>query len=357
MSEERTGPWRTPDWRVRARAVLADRLSIVVAAFLLLSVAGAGLTYGAVVAPGTTEETRTVGSWSSESDYAHSATVQQENPVYPVGTQLENRSAYFSEASPIWNGTHRAGYSAGAGTVQTQTTLSLVVQAVEESEGTTYWRQQDRLGRETAELAPGETVSVSYSVNVTEIRHRIGDIESSLGTAGETQVLLRAETKYRGTVDGERVNETVVDTASVSPGAEIYGISGAERETEEHPRTIVVEEPVDVSPVRLAAGPLLLLLGLLGAVGGVKADREGILDLTTHEQAGLERAEFEDWVTVGGVPDDPPGERIRVSSLDGLVDLAADTNARIIQDEHLGHYVVFGDEYHYLYEPLGRESL
>jgi hypothetical protein len=88
----------------------------------------------------------------------------------------------------------------------------------------------------------------------------------------------------------------------------------------------------------------------------VKADREGILDLTTHEQAALERAEFEDWVTIGGVPDDPPGERIRVSSLEGLVDLAADTNARIIQDEHLGHYVVFG-EYHYLYEPLGRESL
>lgn len=45
------------------------------------------------------------------------------------------------------------------------------------------------------------------------------------------------------------------------------------------------------------------------------------------------------------------------TTMEGLVDLAADTNARIIQDEHLGHYVVFGDEFHYLYEPLGRESL
>ncbi len=357
MSEDRTGPWTTPDWRVRARAVLADRLTIVVAAFLLLSVVGAGVTYGAVVAPGTTEETRTVGSWSTESDYAHSATVQQENPVYPVGTELENRSAYFADASPVWTGTHRASYSATEGDVQAQTTLSLVVQAVEEDEGTTYWKQEDRLGRETAELGPGETLTVPYSVNVTEVRHRIGDIESSLGTAGETQVLLRAETKYRGSVDGESVNETVVDTVSIEPGSEVYHIADDSEETEEHSRTIVVEEPVDVSPVRLAAGPLLLLLGLLGAGAGVKADREGILDLTTHEQAGLERAEFEDWITVGGVPDDPPGERIRVSSLDGLVDLAADTNARIIQDEHLGHYVVFGDEYHYLYEPLGRESL
>jgi hypothetical protein len=50
--------------------------------------------------------------------------------------------------------------------------------------------------------------------------------------------------------------------------------------------------------------------------------------LTIHERAALERAEFEDWVTTDGMPDDPPGERIRVSSLDGLVDIAADTNAR-----------------------------
>lgn len=357
MSEERTGPWTTPDWRVRARAVLADRLTIVVAAFLLLSVVGAGVTYGAVVAPGTTEETRTVGTWSTQTDYAHSATVQQQNPVYPVGTVLESRSAYFSEATSIWNGTHRASYSAGTGDVQAQTTLSLVIRAVDESTGTTYWKEEERLGRETAELAPGERVAVPFSVNVTEVRHRIGAIESSLGTAGETQVLLRAETKYRGSVGGESVNETVVDTVHISPGSEVYHVSGDSEETEQHSRTIVVEEPVDVSPVRLATGPLLLLLGLLGAAAGVKADREGILDLTTHEQAGLERAEFEDWITVGGVPDDPPSERIRVSSLDGLVDLAADTNARIIQDEHLGHYVVFGDEYHYLYEPLGRESL
>lgn len=354
---ERSGPWPSPDWRVRARAVLADRLRIVVAAFLLLSVIGAGVTYGAVVAPGTTEETRTVDGWDSRSEFGHSATVQQENPVYPVGTALENRSAYFSDASPILEGTHHAGFDAGGGRVAAQTTLTLVLRAEDPASGTVYWEQTERLSRETAELAPGESVETAFSVNVTAVRERLGRIESSLSSAGDTTVLVRAETVYRGEAGERTVNATVTDELTIRPSSQIYEVSGGDAESTSHDRTVVVQEPIEAGAIEVLGGPLLVLFGLLGAAGGVKADREGILDLTTHEQAALERAEFEDWVTIGGVPDDPPGERIRVSSLEGLVDLAADTDARIIQDEHLGHYIVFGDEYHYLYEPLGRESL
>lgn len=354
---ERSGPWPSPDWRVRARAVLADRLTIVVAAFLLLSVVGAGVTYGAVVAPGTTEETRTVDGWDSTGEYGHSATVQQENPVYPVGTELENRSAYFSEASPVLDGTHRASFDADGGNVATQTTLTLVLRAEDAGSETVYWEQTDRLNRETAELAPGESVATPFSVNVTEVRNRLGRIESTLSNAGDTTVLVRAETVYRGESGEQSINETVTDELTIQPSSQIYEVSGGDAETTPHDRTVVYQEPVEAGLLETVGGPLLVLFGLLGAAAGVKADREGILDLTTHEQAALERAEFEDWVTIGGVPDDPPGERIRVTSLEGLVDLAADTDARIIQDEHLGHYIVFGDEYHYLYEPLGRESL
>ncbi|GAB7093805.1 hypothetical protein JCM30237_09570 [Halolamina litorea] len=337
--------------------MLSDRLRIVVAAFLLLSVVGAGVTYGAVIAPGTVEETRTVDGWESTTEFGHSATVEQQNPVYPVGTELENRSAYFSEASPILTGTHHADFDGDEGTVATQTTLTLVLRAEDPESGTVYWEQTDRLNRETAELVPGESVRTDFSVNVTAVRERLSRIESSLSTAGETTVLVRAETLYRGNAANQSANETVTQDLTIRPGSQVYEVDGGDAEAAEHTRTIVVREPVEAGAVETAGGPLLILLGLLGAGACVKADREGILDLTTHEQAALERAEFEDWVTIGGVPDDPPGERIRATSLEGLVDLAADTNARIIQDEHLGHYVVFGDEYHYLYEPLGRESL
>jgi hypothetical protein len=356
MSEQ-SGPWPEADWRVRARAVLADRLAIVVAAFLLLSVVGAGVTYGAVVAPGTTEETRSVEAWSSTTEYGHAATVQQENPVYPVGTDLENRSAYFTDASPVLEGSHRAAFDADNGSVAAQTTLTIVLRAEDSESGTTFWQEREQLTRETAELDGGESVRTPFELNVSAIRERLHRIESSLSSAGDTTVLVRAETVYRGHAGGERVNETVTDDLTIRPGSQIYEVTGGDAETTGHERTVVRQKPIEAGPLQTVGGPLLVLLGLLLAGGAVKADREGILDLTTHEQAALERAEFEDWVTIGGVPDDPPGERIRVSSLEGLVDLAADTNARIIQDEHLGHYVVFGDEYHYLYEPLGRESL
>ena len=356
MSEQ-SGPWPATDWRVRARAVLADRLAVVVAAFLLLSVVGAGVTYGAVVAPGTTEETRTVEGWSSTNEYGHSATVQQENPVYPVGTELENRSAYFTDASPVLDGRHYAGFGADNGSVAAQTTLTLVMRAEDPESGAAFWEQTERLSRETAELDPGESLRTPFTVNVSAVRDRLSRIESSLSSAGDTTVLVRAETVYRGEAGGEQINETVVDELTIRPSSQVYEVSGGDAESTSHDRTVVRKKPIDAGPLQTVGGPLLFLLGLLCTGGAVKAGREGILDLTTHEQAALERAEFEDWVTIGGVPDDPPGERIRVSSLEGLVDLAADTNARIIQDEHLGHYVVFGDEYHYLYEPLGRESL
>lgn len=355
MSGRGVGPRAPPGWRLRARAVLADRLSVVLAACLLLAAVGGVVTYGAVVAPGTTTETRSVGSWQTTAGFDHHATVTAENPVFPVGTALENRSAYFPRVAPVLQGVLRAGYRASSGDVRTQTTLTLVLRAAEE--GTTYWRVTESLGERSATLAPGERLAVPFSLNVTALRHRLDRIQGSLGSPGDTAVLLRARTRFRGTVEGHAVNRTVTRTLALDPGRQLYRVSTDGRATATHRWTRTVEVPRDPGPLQTLGGPLLLLVGLLGTAGGIQAEREGLLRLSTRERARLERAEFEEWVTVATVPENPPGDRVRVASLEGLVDLAADTDARILQDPRREHYVVLAGDVHYWYDPERREAL
>lgn len=354
MSGRGVGPWRAPGPRLRLRAVLADRLPAVVAACLLLAAVGGAASYGALVAPGTTTETGTVGAWETDGHFKHAATVRESNPVYPVGSTLSNRSAYFARVTPVLEGAFAAGYAAAAGEVDARTTLTLVLRAG--ADGETYWRVTERIDRRSATLAPGERLTVPFRLNVSAIRDRLRRIESSLGSAGETVVRVRARTRYRGTVEGRGVNLTTTRTLTLHPEGQLYRVSNDGPAATTHRWTETTEVPVRAGPLRALGGPFLLLLGLLGVVGAVGARRRGLLDLTERERARLERAAFDEWVTVARVPESLPGERVRVASLEGLVDLAADTDARILQDEVWGHYVVLDDDVHYWYEPVERDA-
>ncbi|MGM0718144.1 MAG: DUF5305 family protein, partial [Halobacteriota archaeon] len=60
--------------------------------------------------------------------------------------------------------------------------------------------------------------------------------------------------------------------------------------------------------------------------------------------------EFSEWITTGTFPSERDYEAtIVVDDLEGLVDVAIDTNKRVIKDEQLGVSTVLDDDYAYLY--------
>jgi len=121
-------------------------------------------------------------------------------------------------------------------------------------------------------------------------------------------------------------------------------------------RTRATREVV-VEPSPLEAYGSMGLFGLsLMALVGLLVDRwfVGYVELTDEERELLaverDRQRFSEWITTGTFPAEREyDEMILVDDLEGLVDVAIDTNKRVIEDEQLGVSTVLDDNHSYVY--------
>jgi hypothetical protein len=343
---------------LRVRAVLSEWRPVVVIALVVLSAVGGWATYTAHVSPGTTTEQRQVDAWAAAGEFRHSATVTRANPVYPNGTRLSNQSTYFTGISPALDGQYRSRIDA-ASTDDLGVSLraTLVLQSVGEN-GQVYWRVNRSLSREAApDVAPGGTVTVPFSVDVTRVSDRIENITETLGSSpAEPSVFVTVDVRVTGTVEGRQQSVSFRDRLSITPGGETYTVSEPSDPGRTVQRTETVEVPAEYGPLRSVGGPLLLLAAL-GGLGGVYSLRgRGELSLSDAERAYLdyrsERREFDEWITSFRLPPEAfEKPRAEASSLRDLVDFAIDTNAGVVEPPDESAFYVIGDEFLYVYDP------
>lgn len=354
-----SGAGLTPSLKVRA--LLDERYLVAVAVLLVLVALGAWGVYATHLSPGVDAEEQVVSSWSATGEFDHGATVVNGSEAFPEGSEASNRSVYFTRAMPELEGAYRYRYRAEDGTVDARTRLEFVLRSVEkDNDGDVeevYWEADYLVDERTHEgLAPGEAHEMLFAVDVTRANERIDRIEERLGTdPGTVQLLVRARTTVEGTVDGEPVEETTTRTLRVEPAESVYRVDGP-ASTEETHRTVERRSvPVEHGPLR-SVGSVLLLLASLGGLAGLSyAGRDG--RLLSEEERRLvdhasEREAFDDWISRGRLPDsvtDRP--RVEVASLADLVDVAVDSDRRVVEStEDPAYYVVDGDVV-YAYEP------
>lgn len=345
----------------RIRATVADNYALVLACLVLLGAAGGYLTYTTILEPGTTTESREVASWESRGEFAHQATVVNGTQALEEGAVLRNRSIYFQSVTPQLDG--RFGYSYAAsdgGNLDANTTVSLRFQSVEpdpEGNETVYWEYHRLIAQSsTQSLSPGERVTVPFSVDVADSFTEARQVDESFGgTPGELQTVVVVQTELSGTRNGQPVAVTRSYRLPMQPDGSLYRVEDPGVVTESGRQTERVRVPVEYGPIRTAAGPLLLLLSL-GATGTlVYARRKGRLGVTDRERQWLAyrstREEFDDWITTARVPDatDDPNV-VSVETLSGLVDLAIDTDNRVLEDPDRGACLVLASDCWYRYE-------
>ncbi|QCJ48234.1 DUF5305 domain-containing protein [Haloprofundus sp. MHR1] len=345
--------------RLRTRAFLSRYATVLVGFLLLVALVGAGVTVTAV-SPGTHTEERTVDSWELDSEFSHAANVTEPNPAFETGTVLSNRSAYFFRASPTLDGTYSVKYDASdGGSIDVRTTVVLVVRSVDD-EGREYWHRTVPLQNESyTDVAPGESVPVSFSANLNATRNRAELIEDRLdGSPGETEARIVATTTIEGTVNERPVSEQRRDVLAVTFEQGVYRPTSENTTPQTYERTESVSVPDRPGSLRRVGGPAMLVaaLGGLGAVG--VARRRGI-ELTAAERAYLQyaddRAEFDEWITTVRLPPsviDAP--RAEAASLADLVDFAIDSNTGVVADPDDEVYYVVTDACLYTYEPPTR---
>jgi|AntDeeMinimDraft_6_1070357.scaffolds.fasta_scaffold00349_5 hypothetical protein len=353
------------DWRRRAWAVLDKQFVVVCAVLLGCVLVGGWLTYTAHVGAATTTEQQSTVSWEQTGAFDHSATVEEDNSLFPVGTSLENRSVYYTRLSPELDGTFRTTYDArDSGDLDQDMSLSLVLREVDpDSEGeepTVYWKTSSALDDVTVEsVPPGESVRVSFSQDMSAVSERIGRIRDELGgSAGEIEVFVRATVTAQGTINGDSIDETTTYTMPVTVSDTTYSVTDAEPTVESYETTRTVTVDRSNGPLRSVGGPLLLVvaLGLLGGV--VRSDRA---TLSETEQAMLayedDRETFDEWISTIKLPSEAfELPRAEADSLAGLVDFAIDTDNSVIEDPDDDTYYVCHDGYLYWYRPPRTDS-
>jgi hypothetical protein len=353
------------EWGVRGRILVNEWFAVVVVVGLLMTAAGGYAAYTAYQTPGTTTEERQVSSWEANGTYTLSARVSEQNPLYPVGTELRDRPAYFLSISPVTDGTFQFSYRATEGGSATVTvSQTLVLRAIETQSGdgdeevVEYWRLSEPIGSAQAtDVAPGESVSRSFQRNVNRTYTRMQGVAERLGgTPGTTQMLVVSTVEFRGTVNGNEVTRTgryrlpiEVSGTTYQPG-EVEGtsLSGSTTERITRQRTY--------GPLYRIGGPLAALLGCL-VLAGLGAGRyTGRLAVSDAERAALDfrstRKEFDDWITTARLPQavlDRP--RVETDSLEGLVDTAIDVDGRVFEDPDDGTFHVPHENLRYVYAP------
>jgi len=343
------------------RRGIADNYVLVVVCVVLVGAIGGYLTYTTHVEPGTTTETREVSSWQSSGAFSHQATVVNGTTAFDEGTVLRNRSVYFRELSPTVNGTFAYAYEAQEGDLTTETTVLLRYRAVESSDdgnGTTYWDVTRPVAQDRTEaLGPTERATVPFSTNASAAIEQAQRIDAEHGnTPGQLEIAVIARVDVSGTRNGQRVDTTNTYRLPIVPGESVYRVGDPGVVTASGSQTEQVTVPVEYGLLRRAGGPLVLSLAVGALLGLLYARHTGRLVVSETERRWADyrtaRSEFDDWITSGHLPSDTDEiPTITVDSLEGLVDVAIDTNNRVIENLSGDQYVVFVDDRLYRYEP------
>jgi len=348
-------------WYWRVRVGIADNYRALLVVALLVGAAGGYLTVAAAGSGATETVTRQTSSWESSGEFTHRATVRNGTTAFAEGTVLRNRSVYFFRTTPILDGQFVYGYEAtGGGDLDVNTSVALRYQSVsaaDEGNRTVYWRVERPLNRSSAALSPGERARTPFSVNVSAANAEAQRIDQELGgTPGDVEVVVVARVTVEGTRNGQPVETTRVYRSQLVPSDGTYEVQNDGPRTTGANQTARRTVPAGSDPLRSRAGLALLAVGLAGLAGLGLFRRSDQFTVTDAERAlsayESEREEFDEWITTGQLPDSTfDATRIEVDSLAGLVDVAIDSERRVIEDTTRGTYVVLSDGYRYVYYP------
>ncbi len=347
---------------IRYRSLLQRYAVAIGVLVVVLGVGGGFLTYTAYGTTTTTTETRQVASWQSTGTFTHSATVVNDTAVYAEGDVLRNRTTYFRQLTPQLDGSFVYSYTAtGGGDLTVDATTMLVLRSYEEGnegEAVEYWRLDSELdGQQVSGLEPGERLRVPFSVNVTEARQRLSEVDDQFGsTPGQKQLRVESQVTISGTRNGESVSTTRTYALPISVSDSVYNIQDDGPTTASGSQTEQIEVTAEPGPLRAYGGPLAVVvavaLGVMLLVARMTdrfavSDRER--DWLAHQNT---RSEFDDWLTTARIPDDQRDDRaIEVDSLEGLVDIAIDTDQRVLEDRSQNTLFVFDDNRTYVHHP------
>ena len=340
------------DRRLRVRALLDAYFPALFVVVLLIAAALGFWTYQVHAVEEVDTEERIVTQWSEETAYEHSAVIVNDSVPFARGERVENRPIYYTTVSDDLDVTYRYEHTADA-ELEVSTDVRLRFRSTDGEE--VFWEVVEPLASGGPQSVSAEgNHTVDASVNIETVLNTIEEIEAQLGTEGSVEIAVIAASTVEGSVDGDAVSRTHESRMTLAVSESSFRVLETETVDEQHQRSETVEVPAERSTFELF-GSLLAFSASLTALGALAVTRRrGYFELSEDERELLtlyqQEQEFSEWITTGTFPSERDYEAtVLVDDLEGLVDVAIDTNKRVIQDEQLGVATVLDNDYAYIY--------
>ncbi|QLC33514.1 hypothetical protein EFA46_004625 [Halarchaeum sp. CBA1220] len=314
----------------------------MVALCLLVGVLGIAAGGWVYTHPGSTQVSERTTTLDVEVTTHTSATIEGEDAVYPGGTRVRDRPVYFRSSTSDF------AFSAVATPQTSGDALSLtqriVVVRTASRNGAVFYRNESVLA--TASSANG-TLRTSTALDVGALAERTDALKERVGDAGSVNERVVVSLTYRTPETEGTRNETV----GIERGGAWFDVatpSFAVTEGETSTRTVANDPDALVAGSLAGGGSVVLLVGV--ALGALYCRRYRDADPEPYRLALVAYA-YREWISEGTAPDDVGERRVRMDSLVDLVDVAIDTDRRVVHDAATGTYYVIDDVATYTYTP------
>jgi hypothetical protein len=359
--------------QTRLTVLLDDYFIAVALALAIITAGGAWMTYTTAIEPGTHIEQREVLSWSANGSFNYSATAVEDSPVFNRGDVRVKRRFYITNATPKFNGRFKFEFDGATGNTTVTTRATLINYAVPKNKSKDekkvdysfykmpnkrIWEISTPLTTDRQRVTSKGTATTNFTVDADSIRdlkRRLTKRHKSLYSVANIQSVVNVTTWVNGTIGGKRVQRVFTYTLPISGTQDYYVINPPRKPQQQFTYTRPVRVPTEPSMLSIGGSIASLVVPLGALVALVYGRKDGWFDVpeTARDEAKRAklRSEFDAWVTSGTVPAANGRTNITVDSLEGLVDVAIDSDKRAIEDDETGTYVVLDADTRYQFTP------
>ncbi|NHX37772.1 MULTISPECIES: DUF5305 family protein [Halolamina] len=320
---------------------------------LVVGVVGVAAT---LMYPPTTTVTEVTDSATVETGTTMRAPVEGEHAMYDDGEVLTDEPVYIRAVAPNLSVT--ASTRSPPDGVDIEQRLSIVYEASSSADG--VFRERRDVLRTTTDRVEqeGQAVNTTVSIEIAEIARTLNTMRDEIGDAGGITAYLHVETVY----DGPEYEGTLENRAPLSVSEDAYRLPTTDLR-QDHPTTTSVTQP---DPRQVFEVPLpelgsvvvphwTPLFGVLAVLGGlaIGAARYGREFSVTRERATVHRLRYAEWISTGELPATLAAHPfvVPMASLQALVDVAIDSETRVVHDASQDCYAVLTAGALYVFVP------
>jgi type II secretory pathway pseudopilin PulG len=339
--------------------VLATRTETLRRVGTLLAVIGLLGVALTLAFPPTTTVTDVTDRATVETQTGTSATVEGDYELYEAGETLSDEPVYIRDVTPTVTVT--ASTRAPPVGVDIDQELALVYE-VTTVDGTVFRQQRRVLATSSGTVdSEDDVVETSATLDSEAVAATLAAMHEEIGDAGEVTAYVAVETDYAA----PDYEGSIADREPLTVSADSFAVPGITAAAEHH-TTETATRPIPdrvFQPTLPGIGtvviphttPALVIVALLGATALIAVRRSrGTID-ADRTRVQLHRQRYDEWISRGTLPE-TLGEwstDISVDSLEALVDVAIDSETRVIYDPSVDRYAVVTAGATYVFTPTG----